>query len=84
MSSRRRVVIKLGTQIVVDTTTGTPALERISAIVRDIAKRRVEGDEIILVSSGAVGMGRQALGVSGSPTLAAKQACAAVGGVRPL
>jgi len=63
----------------VDQGTGMPALERLAAIVNDIAKLKAKGHEIILVSSGAVGMGRQALNLTGPIDLPRKQACAAVG-----
>jgi glutamate 5-kinase len=56
-----------------------PALGRLAAIVHDIAKLTAAGNEVILVSSGAVGMGRQALNLSGPIDLPRKQACAAVG-----
>lgn len=79
MRSPSRIVVKLGTQVVVDQTTGMPALERLAAIINDIAKLKATGHEVILVSSGAVGMGRQALGITGSIDLPRKQACAAVG-----
>jgi glutamate 5-kinase len=79
MRSPPRIVVKLGTQVVVDQTTGMPALERLAAIINDIAKLKATGHEVILVSSGAVGMGRQALGITGSIDLPRKQACAAVG-----
>ena len=79
MRSPPRIVVKLGTQVVVDQNTGMPALERLAAIINDIAKLKATGHEVILVSSGAVGMGRQALGITGSIDLPRKQACAAVG-----
>lgn len=79
MTSPTRIVVKLGTQVVVDQTSGMPALERLAAIVNDIAKLKASGHEVILVSSGAVGMGRQALNITGPMDLPRKQACAAVG-----
>ncbi|MEY4670035.1 MAG: hypothetical protein RL518_2734 [Pseudomonadota bacterium] len=79
MRSPSRIVVKLGTQVVVDQATGMPALERLAAIVNDIAKLTASGHEIIVVSSGAVGMGRQALNITGPIDLPRKQACAAVG-----
>jgi glutamate 5-kinase len=79
MTSPTRIVVKLGTQVVVDQTSGRPALERLAAIVNDIAKLKASGHEVILVSSGAVGMGRQALNITGPMDLPRKQACAAVG-----
>jgi glutamate 5-kinase len=79
MTSPSRIVVKLGTQVVVDQATGMPALERLATIINDIVKLKGAGHEVILVSSGAVGMGRQALNISGSIDLPRKQACAAVG-----
>lgn len=79
MTSPSRIVVKLGTQVVVDQATGLPALDRLAAIINDIAKLKAAGHEIILVSSGAVGMGRHALDLRGDIDLPRKQACAAVG-----
>jgi glutamate 5-kinase len=79
MPSPARIVVKLGTQVVVEQSTGLPALERLRAIINDIAKLRASGNQVILVSSGAVGMGRQILGLHGHLDLAKKQACAAIG-----
>jgi len=79
MTSPSRIVVKLGTQVVVDQTTGLPALDRLAAIINDIAKLKAAGHEIILVSSGAVGMGRHTLDLRGDIDLPRKQACAAVG-----
>ena len=84
MNSRERIVVKLGTQVVLDATSGTPALDRISAILLDIKTLLALGHEVILVSSGAIGMGRQALKLSGQLTLAQRQACASAGQVRIL
>ncbi|MEN9846203.1 MAG: hypothetical protein RIS36_1350 [Pseudomonadota bacterium] len=79
MTSQTRIVVKLGTQVVVDQASGMPALERLGAIINDIAKLKKAGHEVILVSSGAVGMGRQVLNIMGPIDLPRKQACAAVG-----
>jgi glutamate 5-kinase len=82
MSAPQRIVVKLGTQVVVDQSNGTIALPRVCAVVDDIAELRRQGNEVILVSSGAVGLGRQALKLSGTLQLHEKQACAAVGQAR--
>lgn len=71
------VVIKLGTQVVVDG--DCLALERLVGIVRDCVALQRAGNRVIVVTSGAVGLGRYRLGLSGTLTLAQKQACAAVG-----
>jgi len=75
----RRLVVKLGTQVV--THDGVElALGRLMGLVESLARLRREGRELLLVSSGAVGMGRRALGLQERPrSLGLRQACAAVG-----
>ncbi len=77
----RRIVIKLGTQVVIDG--GALAEERLAGLVRQCAGLIRAGKEIILVSSGAVGLGRRKLAANLEKgrglTLTEKQACAAVG-----
>lgn len=75
----RRVVIKLGTGIL---TSGIGQLDsaRIAAIAEEVARLEARGKEVILVSSGAVGLGMGRLGLKAKPKkLAALQMCAAVG-----
>ena len=76
----KRVVIKVGTSTVTDSQ-GELSLERIEPIVRSIAALQTGRRQIILVSSGAVGLGRGWLGLHPSrlKDMATKQACAAVG-----
>ena len=77
-SSVKRIVIKAGTNLL-SSETGID-MERIRAIVDQIASLKELGYQIILVSSGAVGLGAKALGHN-SPVvyIAMKQACAAIG-----
>ncbi|WP_373531316.1 glutamate 5-kinase [Vampirovibrio sp.] len=80
--SAQRIVIKLGTQVVIDLagdSGGRFATERLAELTRQCAQLVAQGKEIILVSSGAVGLGRQALHLTGTLSLNDKQACAAVG-----
>ena len=75
----RRVVIKLGTGVL---TTGIGQLDtqRISAVCDEVAALRQQGVEVILVSSGAVGLGMGALQLQKRPKdVSKKQACAAIG-----
>ena len=62
----RRVVVKLGTGVL---TSGIGQLDtaRISAIARELADLRSAGTEVIVVSSGAVGLGMGALGLARRP-----------------
>ena len=78
-SAPRRVVIKLGTGVL---TSGIGQLDtiRIAAIAAEIAALRLAGTEVIVVSSGAVGLGMGRLGLKKKPSeLSRKQACAAIG-----
>jgi glutamate 5-kinase len=75
----RRIVVKLGTGVL---TSGVGQLNtaRIAAVCAEIAALRARGTEVIVVSSGAVGLGMGALGLVKRPKeLAKKQACAAIG-----
>lgn len=76
----RRVVIKLGTSIVT-TETGGLNTGLIGPIVRDIASFQRTGKQVVLVSSGAVGLGAWHLGLARERRndVVTKQACAAVG-----
>jgi glutamate 5-kinase len=75
----RRVVIKLGTNTVTDG--DGLSLERMIPLARGVADAQRAGRQIVLVSSGAVGLGAAHLGLSRArlKDLATKQACAAVG-----
>ncbi len=74
-----RIVIKLGTQILVQED-GSLAYARLAALVEECAALVALGKSILIVSSGAVGLGRQALKLGHAPlSLSQKQACAAVG-----
>jgi glutamate 5-kinase len=76
----RRLIVKVGTNTVTDAD-GDLCAERVEPIVRSIASLMKAGRQIVLVSSGAVGLGRGWLGLHRSrlEDLVTKQACAAVG-----
>ena len=80
LRAARRLVIKVGTATVTGGE-GELCLERVEPIVRSIAALMKAGRQIVLVSSGAVGLGRGWLGLHRSrlDDLVTKQACAAVG-----
>ena len=80
LRNARRVVIKLGTTTVTGPQ-GELSLERVEPIVRSIAALHASGRQVVLVSSGAVGLGRGWLGLHPSrlKDMATKQACASVG-----
>lgn len=79
ISRCRRIVIKLGTNVIMRDD-GRIALGRFYGIAESLAKLRHDGREVLLVSSGAIGLGMDRLGLKKRPTeLAALQACAAIG-----
>lgn len=79
LGEAHRLVVKLGTHVV--TSNGVElALPRLQGLVESIARLRKSGREVLLVSSGAVGMGMRVLGLKERPrSLGLRQACAAVG-----
>lgn len=82
LKNAKRIVIKLGSQVVIELTGGGDgqfASERLAGLTRQCAELVNQGKEVILVSSGAVGLGRQVLKLTGPLSLIEKQACAAVG-----
>src|SRR5271167_2994097 len=80
LRSAKRMVIKLGTSTVTGSR-GELCLERIEPIVRSIVTLQTNSRQAVLVSSGAVGLGRGWLGLHPArlKDMATKQACAAVG-----
>jgi glutamate 5-kinase len=82
LKEARRIVVKVGTRVLVDED-GRPNEDRFKALVDQLARLHNNGREIILVSSGAIGAGVEALGMSGRPkTLPDLQMAAAVGQMR--
>ena len=83
ISEKKRVVIKIGTSTITHTDTGNLNLAKLEKFVRLITDIHNQNKDIIVVSSGAIGAGRKALGIKGKPAdLSVKQACAAVGQAR--
>src|SRR2546422_198851 len=80
LRASRRVVIKLGTSIVTGAD-GQICTEQVEPIVRSIAALKSAGRQVVLVSSGAVGLGAGRLNLARARLndLVVRQACAAVG-----
>jgi glutamate 5-kinase len=75
----RRVVVKLGTNVIMRSD-GKVALGLLCGLVEQIAALRSRGIEVLVVSSGAIGLGAERLGLNERPkALEQIQACAAVG-----
>lgn len=83
LKDKKRIVIKIGSSSLTHPETGELNLMKIEKLIRVISDLRGEGRDVVLVSSGAIAAGRQALGHHRKPdTLAQKQAFAAVGQAR--
>jgi glutamate 5-kinase len=80
LKSARRIVVKVGSALLVEQKSGTVKEAWLRSLVEDLAQLRKSGAEIILVSSGAIALGRHKLGFSkGKLELPQSQAAAAVG-----
>lgn len=76
----RRVVVKIGSSLLIDPQTSGALAARFAALAGDIAALRDAGTQTVLVSSGAVALGRRRLKLAdGKLTLDMKQAAAAAG-----
>ncbi|MEY8337316.1 glutamate 5-kinase [Lachnospiraceae bacterium 62-35] len=83
LRDKKRIVIKIGSSSLTHMETGCLNLMKIEKLVRVISDLRGQGRDVVLVSSGAIAAGRQALGSKVRPvTLSEKQAYAAVGQAR--
>ena len=80
LKDKQRIVIKVGTSTITHEETGNINLEMLEKFVRILTNLRNKGKEVIVVSSGAIGIGRHVLGLEYKPTEnALRQACAAIG-----
>ena len=78
ITDANRIVIKFGTNILTNDD-GDVSLPRVYSFIEEVSKLQKSGKEIILVSSGAVGLGKKKLGLASTEATALKQACAAIG-----
>ncbi|OUJ11728.1 glutamate 5-kinase [Acetobacter sp. DsW_059] len=80
LTSARRLVVKIGSALVVDTEKALPRQEWLNSVAADIAQLHRQGTAVTVVSSGAIALARHSLGMTGRTLqLAEKQAAAAVG-----
>lgn len=83
LKDKKRIVVKIGTSTITHTNTGSLDLGTLERFVRILTDIRNQDKEVVVVSSGAIGAGRKALGIKEKPqSLSVKQACAAVGQAR--
>ena len=83
LASARRVFVKVGSALLVDSATGRLNRTWLETLIEDVVRLRRAGREVILVSSGAIALGRRHLGLPKGPLrLEESQAAAAVGQIR--
>ena len=77
---KERIVFKVGTSTITHEQTGGLDLVKLEKFIRILTDLHNQGKDIIVVSSGAIGVGRKSLGLTQKPdTISLKQACAAIG-----
>lgn len=74
----KRIVVKFGTNVLRNDD-GYISLPRVYTFIEDIARLVKSGKEVIVVTSGAVSLGKKRLGLEDTSGTALKQACAAIG-----
>lgn len=83
LKNKKKIVIKVGSSTITHQSTGNINLTKLEKLVRELCDIRNQDKDIVIVSSGAIAVGRKAFGLTEKPdTIALKQACAAVGQAR--
>ncbi len=79
-TNAKRIVVKIGSALLADRSTGALKVEWLASLLDDVAALSAAGKQIVLVSSGAIALGRHALGLpKGVLQLEQSQAAASVG-----
>jgi glutamate 5-kinase len=83
LTASRRLVVKIGSALLVDRSSGALRLDWLKSLAEDVAWLKGQGADVILVSSGSIALGRGVLGLTaGVLALEQSQAAAAVGQIR--
>ena len=85
MKDKKRIVVKIGSSSLQHAETGDLDYTKLDVLVRELCDLRNRGKDVVLVTSGAIAVGRKAvmMGETGEDNpIAVKQACAAVGQAR--
>lgn len=83
LNEKKRIVVKLGTSTLTHEATGELDLIKMEKLVRILTDLNNQGKEVVVVSSGAIGVGRKAIGLKERPKeLSVRQACASIGQAR--
>lgn len=80
--SAKRIVVKIGSALLIDYDKARPRQDWLASLAEDVTRLRVEGKQVVIVSSGSIALGRFALGLKATPRLEEKQAAAAAGQAR--
>lgn len=80
LKEKKRIVVKIGSSSLTHSETGNIDLSKLEKLVRVLTNIRNMGKDVVLVSSGAIAVGRNKMGLKpGKLSLPEKQACAAIG-----
>ncbi|MDE6209718.1 MAG: glutamate 5-kinase [Lachnospiraceae bacterium] len=79
LKDKKRIVVKIGSSSLTHQDTGYLDLSKLEKLVRVLTNLRNMGKDVVLVSSGAIAVGRKKIGLDGNLTIPQKQACAAIG-----
>lgn len=80
LKDKKRIVIKIGSSSLTHNTTGGINLQKLEKLVRILCDLKNQGKDIVLVSSGAIAVGKNVLRLNQKLiTISEKQACAAIG-----
>lgn len=83
LKDKNRIVVKIGSSSITHRSTGNINYRKLEKLVRILCDIKNQGKDVVLVSSGAIAVGRQTVGMNHRPdNLAEKQACAAIGQCR--
>ena len=83
LSDAKRLVVKIGSALLVDKASGALRAEWLHALAEDVARLKAGGTDVILVSSGSIALGREVLGFGAANlSLDEAQAAASVGQIR--
>ena len=82
LKDKKKIVVKIGSSSITHENTGNINYRKLEKLVRVLCDIKNQGKDVVLVSSGAIAVGRQTVGINKSNILAEKQACAAIGQCR--
>jgi glutamate 5-kinase len=83
IKNKKRIVVKIGSSSLHHMSTGELNLTKMERLVRELCELKNQGKDVILVSSGAIAVGKKVMNIKpGDREIPVKQACAAVGQAR--